>query len=55
MASSASTSRKGPTCGLTTQFDRLLQTLTAWRVTAEAVAAGYLHDEHLAWIVARPR
>ena len=47
-------------CAAVSQFDRLLETLTAWCSTAEAVAAGYTHDEDLPWIhepnpVADPR
>ena len=47
-------------CAALSQFDRLLDVLTAWRATAEAVAAGYTRDEDLTWIsepapVADPR
>ena len=47
-------------CAAVSQFDRLLEVLTAWRSTAEAVAAGYTRDEDLTWIsepapVADPR
>ena len=37
-------------CAAVSPFDRLFTTLTAWRSTAEAVAAGYTHDEDLTWI-----
>jgi PHD/YefM family antitoxin component YafN of YafNO toxin-antitoxin module len=38
-------------CAAVSQFDRLLETLTAWRATAEAVAAGYTHDDDLTWLL----
>ncbi len=37
-------------CAAVWQFDRLLEVLTAWRSTAEAVAAGYTRDDDLTWI-----
>ena len=47
-------------CAAVSRFDRLLLTLTAWRSTAEAIAAGYTHDDQLDWLdqpapVADPR
>lgn len=38
-------------CAAVSQFDRLLEVLTAWRSTAEAVAAGFTRDEDLTWIL----
>ena len=37
-------------CAAMSRFDRLLITLTAWHSTAQAIADGYTHDEHLEWL-----
>jgi PHD/YefM family antitoxin component YafN of YafNO toxin-antitoxin module len=47
-------------CAAVSRFDRLLLTLTAWHSTAQAIAAGYTHEEGLEWLevpepVANPR
>ena len=38
-------------CATVSQFDRLMEVLTAWRSTAEAIAAGFTRDEDLTWLL----
>lgn len=37
-------------CAAVSRFDRLLLTLKAWHSTAEAIAAGYTHNDALEWL-----
>lgn len=37
-------------CASISSFDRLFIVLAEWRATAEAMAAGYTHDDELDWL-----
>lgn len=37
-------------CAAISSFDRLFIVLAEWKATAEAVAAGYTHDDELDWL-----
>ncbi len=37
-------------CAAISSFDRLFIILAEWKATAEAVAAGYTHDDELDWL-----
>jgi hypothetical protein len=37
-------------CAAVGRFDRLVVTVDAWRHSAEAIAAGYIHDDELEWL-----
>ena len=37
-------------CASVSRFDRLVLTMKAWHSTAEAIAAGYTHDDDVEWL-----